>query len=56
MSAGVVTVSGDQRLTPAEVVAQADAALYRAKDAGRHCVVMALAPAVEHATGACGAG
>jgi diguanylate cyclase (GGDEF)-like protein len=56
MSAGIVTVSGDQRLTPAEVVAQADAALYRAKDAGRHCVVMAPMPAVEHATGACGAG
>jgi diguanylate cyclase (GGDEF)-like protein len=41
MSAGVVTVSGDQRLKPAEVVTRADAALYRAKDAGRHCVVVA---------------
>ena len=37
MSAGVVQICDDE--TPGEVLARADAALYRAKDAGRNCVV-----------------
>jgi diguanylate cyclase (GGDEF)-like protein len=46
LSAGIVTVGGDQRLSPDEVVALADEALYRAKDAGRHQVAVAPMPAV----------
>ena len=46
LSAGIVTVSGDQRLSPDQVVARADEALYRAKDAGRHQVAVAPMTAV----------
>jgi diguanylate cyclase len=37
MSAGVAQIREDE--TPGEILARADAALYRAKDAGRNCVV-----------------
>lgn len=56
LSAGIVTVTGAERLSPDEVVARADEALYRAKDAGRHQVAVAPMPAVEREKGACGAG
>jgi len=37
MSAGVTQIEPDE--TPGEILARADAALYRAKDAGRNCVM-----------------
>jgi len=56
LSAGIVTISGAERLSSEEVVARADEALYRAKDAGRHQVAVAPTPAVERERGACGTG
>ena len=45
-----VSACPDCTATPAEVMGQADAALYRAKDAGRNCV--AVAPRLEKPVGA----
>ena len=45
-----VSACPDCTTTPGEVLGQADAALYRAKDAGRNCV--AVAPRLEKAVGA----
>ena len=39
MSAGVTQIHPDE--APGEILARADAALYRAKDAGRNCVISA---------------
>jgi two-component system, cell cycle response regulator len=41
VSAGVASASTSCRLSPQDVIALADAALYKAKDGGRNCVVVA---------------
>ena len=56
LSAGVASVGGGERLMPDEVVARADEALYRAKDMGRHWVVVAQTAAAECEKGSCDTG
>jgi diguanylate cyclase (GGDEF)-like protein len=38
VSIGVAMTSGDQTMTPTELIRQADEKLFQAKDDGRNCV------------------